>query len=186
VQENAALLRRDEAFQNGDPSTVAFIALSPTSRTDEIDADDHVSYEQPKVGERLSIRVEGISRPYLCRRTRHFCGGMKHFSSYVMLKRSPSEFCALTNGDPSTVAFIALSPTSRTDEMQVAQEAPKTLVGVARLVERDGPDPVVVLVVHVASEFCALTNGDPSTVAFIALSPTSRTDEIDADDHVSR
>jgi hypothetical protein len=34
-------------------------------------------------------------------------------------------------------------------QVQVAQEAPKTLVGVARLVERDGPDPVVVLVVHV-------------------------------------
>ena len=35
------------------------------------------------------------------------------------------------------------------------------------------------------SNFCALTNGDPDAVAFIAVSPSSKTDKIDADDHVS-
>ncbi|TKA53175.1 hypothetical protein B0A53_04031 [Rhodotorula sp. CCFEE 5036] len=48
------------ALTNGDPSTVAFIALSPTSRTDEIDADDHVSYEQPKVDNMDNEYNDGI------------------------------------------------------------------------------------------------------------------------------
>lgn len=48
------------ALTNGDPSTVAFIALSPTLRTDEIDAEDHVSYEQPKVDNMNNEYNDGI------------------------------------------------------------------------------------------------------------------------------
>lgn len=45
---------------DGDPNSVAFIALSLTSDSDKIDADDHASCEQPEVDEDDLCRHDGI------------------------------------------------------------------------------------------------------------------------------
>ena len=45
---------------DGDPNSIAFIALSRTSDPDKIDADDHASCEQPEVDEGDFYRNDGI------------------------------------------------------------------------------------------------------------------------------
>lgn len=48
------------ATTNGDPDSVAFIALSPSSDSGKIDADDHVSWEHPEVDDGEFYRNDGI------------------------------------------------------------------------------------------------------------------------------
>lgn len=45
---------------DGDPHSVAFTAVSPSSASDSADGDDHVSYEDPDVDDGEFFRNDGI------------------------------------------------------------------------------------------------------------------------------
>lgn len=51
---------QDWQLVDGDPGSVAFIAVSPSSPPDSADADDYVSYEEPDVDEDEFFRNDGI------------------------------------------------------------------------------------------------------------------------------
>lgn len=51
---------QDWQLVEGDPDSIAFVAVSPSSPPDSADAEDHVSYEEPGVDEEDFFRNDGI------------------------------------------------------------------------------------------------------------------------------
>jgi hypothetical protein len=51
---------QDWQLVEGDPDSVAFVAVSPLSPPDSAEAEDHVSYEEPGVDEEDFFRNDGI------------------------------------------------------------------------------------------------------------------------------